>query len=165
MARMDTQKRATVYFEPDVHRALRLKAAASDRSISDMVNDAVKAALAEDAEDLEQTALAVVDLLEGPVARAPRADGDEVVAQGHPVHRIGQEHRVARELPQELVGDEAPVPDHDHLGLRAQGDRVRRRPRGVAGDGGGAGPVALEPPLEGQGQGPCPHAFGGELGQ
>ena len=49
---MDTQKRATVYFESDVHRALRLKAAALDRSISDMVNDAVKAALAEDAEDL-----------------------------------------------------------------------------------------------------------------
>jgi len=52
MSRMDTQKRATVYFKPDVHRALRLKAAASDRSISDMVNDAVRAALAEDAEDL-----------------------------------------------------------------------------------------------------------------
>ena len=52
MPRMATQKRATVYFEVDVHRALRLKAAASDRSISDMVNDAVKAALAEDAEDL-----------------------------------------------------------------------------------------------------------------
>ena len=49
---MDTQKRATVYFETDVHRALRLRAAASDRSISDMVNDAVKAILAEDAEDL-----------------------------------------------------------------------------------------------------------------
>ena len=49
---MDAQKRATVYFEADVHRALRLKAAASDRSISDMVNDAVKASLAEDAEDL-----------------------------------------------------------------------------------------------------------------
>ena len=49
---MDIQKRATVYFEPDVHRALRLKAAASDRSISDMVNDAVKTALAEDAGDL-----------------------------------------------------------------------------------------------------------------
>jgi len=49
---MDTQKRATVYFEADVHRALRLRAAAMDRSISDMVNDAVKAALAEDAEDL-----------------------------------------------------------------------------------------------------------------
>lgn len=48
---MDTQKRATVYFEADVHRALRLKAAASDRSISDMVNDAVKVALGEDAED------------------------------------------------------------------------------------------------------------------
>lgn len=50
--RMEPQKRATVYFAPDVHRALRLKAAASDRSISDMVNDAVKAALADDAEDL-----------------------------------------------------------------------------------------------------------------
>jgi plasmid stability protein len=49
---MDTSKRATVYFDSDVHRALRLKAAAADRSISDMVNDAVKAALAEDASDL-----------------------------------------------------------------------------------------------------------------
>ena len=49
---MDSQKRATVYFETDVHRALRLRAAASDRSISDMVNDAVKVILAEDAEDL-----------------------------------------------------------------------------------------------------------------
>jgi len=49
---MGSQERATVYFEPDVRRALRLKAAASDRSISDMVNDAVKSALAEDAEDL-----------------------------------------------------------------------------------------------------------------
>jgi plasmid stability protein len=50
---MATPKRATVYFEPDVHRALRLRAAANDRSISDMVNDAVKASLAQDAEDLE----------------------------------------------------------------------------------------------------------------
>ena len=52
MPRMETQKRATVYFDSDVHRALRLKAAASERSISEMVNDAVKSALAEDAEDL-----------------------------------------------------------------------------------------------------------------
>ena len=49
---MDSQKRATVYIETDVHRALRIRAAASDRSISDMVNDAVKTILAEDAEDL-----------------------------------------------------------------------------------------------------------------
>ena len=49
---MEAQKRSTVYFEPEIHRALRLKAAASDRSISEMVNDAVKAALTEDAEDL-----------------------------------------------------------------------------------------------------------------
>jgi len=56
MARMDTPKRATVYFEAEVHRALRLKAAASDQSISDMVNDAVKVVLAEDAEDLAAVA-------------------------------------------------------------------------------------------------------------
>jgi len=49
---MDTKKCATVYFEADVHRALRLRAAATDRSISDMVNDAVKTILAEEAEDL-----------------------------------------------------------------------------------------------------------------
>ena len=49
---METQKRATVYFAPEIHRALRLKAAATDRSISEMVNEAVQAALAEDAEDL-----------------------------------------------------------------------------------------------------------------
>ncbi|MFI5460659.1 MAG: CopG family transcriptional regulator [Isosphaerales bacterium] len=49
---MSTPKRATVYFDPDIHRALRLKAAISDKSISDMVNEAVKLTLAEDAEDL-----------------------------------------------------------------------------------------------------------------
>lgn len=42
-----------MYFDPEIHQALRLKAATSDKSISDMVNDAVKLTLAEDAEDLE----------------------------------------------------------------------------------------------------------------
>lgn len=50
---MSNAKRATVYFDPEIHQALRLKAATSDKSISDMVNDAVKLTLAEDAEDLE----------------------------------------------------------------------------------------------------------------
>ena len=50
---MDTPlKRATVYFDPRLHKALRLKAAQTDRSISDLVNEAVKLSLAEDAEDL-----------------------------------------------------------------------------------------------------------------
>jgi hypothetical protein len=48
-----TQKRATVYFDPYLHRALRLKAAETDRSISELVNEAVKAALAEDLGDIE----------------------------------------------------------------------------------------------------------------
>lgn len=50
---MDTQKRATVYLDQSLHRALKLKAAATDRSISDLVNDAVRRSLVEDAEDLE----------------------------------------------------------------------------------------------------------------
>jgi plasmid stability protein len=49
---MSTPKRATVYFDPEVHKALRLRAAANDQSISDMVNEAVRASLAEDAMDL-----------------------------------------------------------------------------------------------------------------
>ncbi len=50
---MRTQaKRATVYFDPEIHKAIRHKAAEMDRSVSDLVNDAVRASLAEDAEDL-----------------------------------------------------------------------------------------------------------------
>ena len=45
-------KRATVYFDPEIHRALRLKSATTERTISDVVNEAVKLSLAEDAEDL-----------------------------------------------------------------------------------------------------------------
>ena len=47
-----TQKRATIYFNPDIHRVLRLKAVETDRSISELVNEAVKLSLAEDDEDL-----------------------------------------------------------------------------------------------------------------
>ena len=50
----NVQKRATVYFDPDLHRALRLKAADTDRSISELVNEAVKLRLADDAEDLAE---------------------------------------------------------------------------------------------------------------
>ena len=46
------QKRATVYFDPTLHRALRVKAAETDRTLSEIVNEAVRNSLAEDAEDL-----------------------------------------------------------------------------------------------------------------
>ncbi len=50
---MATQnKRATIYFDPDLHKALRLKSVETSRSVSDLVNEAVREALAEDAEDL-----------------------------------------------------------------------------------------------------------------
>lgn len=45
-------KRATIYLESELHRTLRLKAAQMERSISDLVNQAVRDSLSEDAEDL-----------------------------------------------------------------------------------------------------------------
>ena len=45
-------KRSTIYFDPVLHRALRVKAAETSRSVSDLVNDAVRENLVEDAEDL-----------------------------------------------------------------------------------------------------------------
>ncbi len=48
----DARRRATVYLDPDLHRALRMKAAQTDQTISDLVNQAVRGDLLEDAEDL-----------------------------------------------------------------------------------------------------------------
>lgn len=45
-------KRSTVYFEPEIHQALRLKAATSDMSISELVDEAVRLLMNEDHEDL-----------------------------------------------------------------------------------------------------------------
>jgi len=47
-----TSKRMTIYFDPQIHAALLLKASFSHRSVSEIVNEAVEAALAEDQEDL-----------------------------------------------------------------------------------------------------------------
>ena len=44
--------RSTVYLEPELHQALRLKSAHSQRTMSDIVNDALRQALREDQEDL-----------------------------------------------------------------------------------------------------------------
>ncbi len=48
----ELSKRSTVYFEKDVHQALRIKAATTHRSLSEVVNEAVRNALREDQEDL-----------------------------------------------------------------------------------------------------------------
>lgn len=45
-------KRATVYLDPALHKALRLQAIETSKSVSELINDAVRAELAEDAEDL-----------------------------------------------------------------------------------------------------------------
>ncbi len=45
-------KRATIYFDPTIHRALKIKAAETSRSISELIDDAIRRELAEDMEDL-----------------------------------------------------------------------------------------------------------------
>jgi len=49
---MPETTRSTVYFDKNLHRALRIKAADTHRSLSELVNEAVRATLREDAEDL-----------------------------------------------------------------------------------------------------------------
>ncbi|TDJ30303.1 MAG: CopG family transcriptional regulator [Gammaproteobacteria bacterium] len=48
----ELSKRSTVYFEADIHQALRIKAATTHQSVSEVVNEAVRLALREDQEDL-----------------------------------------------------------------------------------------------------------------
>jgi len=47
-----TAKKSTIYFDPQIHKALRLKAAETDSSVSNIVNEAIRIVLAEDAEDI-----------------------------------------------------------------------------------------------------------------
>ena len=47
-----TTKKSTIYFDPQIHKALRMKAAETDSSVSDIVNNAVRLTLSEDAEDI-----------------------------------------------------------------------------------------------------------------
>lgn len=56
-------KRATVYLDPNLHRALRLKSVETSRSMSELINEAIRDDLAEDAEDL----LAIDERADEPV--------------------------------------------------------------------------------------------------
>ena len=44
-------KRSTVYLEPTIHKVLRMKAVETSRSVSELINEAVRVTLMEDAED------------------------------------------------------------------------------------------------------------------
>jgi len=67
----ELSKRSTVYFEANVHQALRVKAATTHQSVSELVNEAVRLTLREDQEDLqaftqraEEATLSYEELLE-----------------------------------------------------------------------------------------------------
>ena len=44
---------ATIYFDPKIHKALKMKAVQTENTLSELVNDAVKMSLSEDLIDLE----------------------------------------------------------------------------------------------------------------
>ena len=50
--RTQQSKRATVYLDPELHKALKIKSALSEQTLSELVNTAVRQSLAEDHEDL-----------------------------------------------------------------------------------------------------------------
>jgi predicted transcriptional regulator len=72
-------KRATIYLDPYIHKALKLKAIEISRSVSYLVNQAVREALAEDAEDL--------------AAFEQRAD-DPLVSYDEMVRRLKKDGRI-----------------------------------------------------------------------
>ncbi len=49
-------KRCTVYFDPEIHRALKMKAASTDLSLSELIDEAARLLMLEDQEDLESIA-------------------------------------------------------------------------------------------------------------
>ena len=67
---MSLTKRATIYLDADLHRAVRMKAAEIEKSVSDLVNTALRHSLAEDADDLAAF---------GDRAKEPNLDFEAVV--------------------------------------------------------------------------------------
>ena len=57
----ELSKRATVYFDPALHRALRVRAAKSNQSVSELVDEAIRQMMKEDQEDLETYAARVAE--------------------------------------------------------------------------------------------------------
>ena len=52
----ELSKRATVYFEPDIHQALKIRSASAQVSVSELIDEAVRLLMREDQEDLAAVA-------------------------------------------------------------------------------------------------------------
>ena len=74
-----TQKRATVYFDPEIHKALKIKSLETSKSVSKLINNAVKELFAEDAEDM-----AVIE---------QRAD-DKLISYAEIIKRLKKDGRI-----------------------------------------------------------------------
>jgi plasmid stability protein len=59
---MSTSRRATIYLDADLHRALRLKAAETDKSVSDLVNEAVRQNLTSRARSAARSSVGTISI-------------------------------------------------------------------------------------------------------
>ncbi len=46
-------KRSTIYFDPSIHQALKIKSVTTSQSVSELVDEAIRQVMTEDQEDLE----------------------------------------------------------------------------------------------------------------
>lgn len=76
---IQSAKRATVYLDPELHKALRLKSVETSKSVSELVNDAVREALLEDAED---------------IAAFEQRSGEPLIAYDEMVKRLRRDGRI-----------------------------------------------------------------------
>ena len=61
-------KRTTIYLDPDLHKALRLKAVAVSKSVSDLVNEAVRELLKKDRNKYNS----ILEIMSKPGLEVPR---------------------------------------------------------------------------------------------
>lgn len=54
-------KRSTVYFEPQIHQALKMRAASTQVSVSELIDEAVRLLMSEDQEDLNAVSSRVAE--------------------------------------------------------------------------------------------------------
>ena len=101
---MPTTKRATVYLDASLHRALRVKALETDQSMSALVNAAVRATLAEDADDLSVARARAMELERLP-DRLRRQLAKRTQALANNLRPVGGEKPTGEELYRLRQGD------------------------------------------------------------
>ncbi len=121
---MQGLRRPTVYFDPGAHRALRAKSAATDRSISDLVGEAVRLTLAEDADDLSTLRQRAIAIIRGFSAHS-RPQGSITHAGALDACRTSVSVRIASSTPSATGSASSPSSRSPNVRRRTGSSRAR----------------------------------------